>query len=79
MSYPDLPDTDPGLTDLARWYAEALAGGEPHRLTIVQAVDPTLPRRCCHLATRHPRSNECTCLVVTTCHDHGERHHGTHD
>ena len=33
-------------------------------------------RKCCAAATV---SYNCTCSYVTTCAQHGTRHHGTHD
>lgn len=33
--------------------------------------------RCCGRAAKQAAG--CTCMLVTSCPDHGTRHHGTHD
>ena len=34
--------------------------------------------KCCALAVVRPAGGGCTCMAVTDCSAHGERHHGTH-
>jgi hypothetical protein len=70
---------DPGLADLAPWYAAAMASGVASGPSTVEAIDPSLRWRCCPKAVRSALDYFCTCACVTECPDHGERHHGTHD
>lgn len=71
---------DPALTPgLVAWYADAVKGGFARQADPEPVADPSLPASCCPKARRSPITYFCTCMVVTECPDHGERHHGTHD
>lgn len=47
----------------------------PMRVHVVSAFDPLQGYRCC------PKAGQvfCVCRVKTTCPDHGDRCHGSHD